>query len=57
MIEGTAEVVNRQTNASLRVAFPGAPDTPFPNYNIVILDEVDYQYAVVTDPLNTTLNL
>jgi len=54
-IEGTAEVVDTVTNASLKVSFPGQPDLPFPNYLIVILDEVDYQYAVVTDPLTTTL--
>ncbi len=55
MIEGVAEVVDTETNATLKVDFPGVPNTPFPNYLIVVLDETNYQYAVVTDPLNTTL--
>lgn len=54
-IIGRAEVVDKNTNSKLKVTFPGAPDLPFPNYLIVVLDEVDYQYAVVTDPLQQTL--
>ncbi len=54
-IEGVAEVFDTETNASLKVTFPGQPELPFPNYLIVILDEVDYQYAVVTDPFTETL--
>lgn len=54
-IIGRAVIVDKNTNSKLKVTFPGAPDLPFPNYLIVILDEVDYQYAVVTDPLQQTL--
>lgn len=54
-ITGVAEVFDEATNAALRVTFPGQPELPYPNYLIVVLDEVDYQYAVVTDPLQTTL--
>lgn len=54
-IEGRAVVVDTQTNASLKVTFPGQPNLPFPNYLIVVLDDVDYQYAAVTDPLGSTL--
>lgn len=55
VIEGLATVVTPRTNASLIVSFPGQPQFRFPNYLIVVLDEVDYQYAVVTDPLEATL--
>jgi len=54
-IEGVASIYNRWTNASLKVSFPGVPDLPFPNYLIVVLDDAQYQYAVVTDPLQSTL--
>lgn len=50
-IEGTARVVNEQTNAELKVSFFffGEGD-----YWIIALDE-DYQWAVVGDPGRTTL--
>jgi len=54
-IEGRAEVVDTKTNASLKVSFPGQPNLPYPNYLIVVLDDVGYQYAAVTDPLGSTL--
>ncbi|TGD70816.1 hypothetical protein E4634_20635 [Mangrovimicrobium sediminis] len=54
-IEGEARVFNPRTNASLIVTFPDVPDFPFPNYLIVVLDDAQYQYAVVTDPLQSTL--
>ncbi len=54
-IVGNAVVFDEETNASLIVTFPGQPESPFPNYLIVVLDEIDYQYAVVTDPLMTNL--
>lgn len=54
-IVGRAVVVDKNSNSKLKVTFPGAPNFPFPNYLIVVLDEVDYQYAVVTDPLQQTL--
>lgn len=54
-IEGRAVVVDKNTNAALKVTFPGQPELPFPNYLIVVLDETDYQYAAVTDPLGSTL--
>lgn len=53
-IVGNATVWDEETNSKLKVVFPGAPDLPYPNYLIVILD-VDYQYAVVTDPFEYTL--
>lgn len=54
-IEGRAVVVDKTSNSRLSVSFPGSPNLPFANYLIVILDEIDYQYAVVTDPLQSTL--
>lgn len=54
-IAGRAVVVDKTSNSRLSVSFPGSPNLPFANYLIVILDEVDYQYAVVTDPLQSTL--
>ena len=54
-ILGNAVVVDEQTNSRLKVSFPGAPNFPWANYLIVILDEENYQYAVVTDPLQYTL--
>ncbi|MGB0503876.1 MAG: lipocalin family protein [Thalassolituus sp.] len=54
-IVGNATIWDEETNSKLKVVFPGAPDLPYPNYLIVILDEVDYQYAVVTDPFEYTL--
>lgn len=54
-IVGNATIWDEETNSKLKVVFPGAPDLPYPNYLIVILDDVDYQYAVVTDPFEYTL--
>jgi len=54
-ITGNAVIWDDESNAALKVVFPGAPDLPYPNYLIVVLDEADYQYAVVTDPFQYTL--
>jgi len=54
-IEGSAVVFTPRTNANLIVSFPGQPQFSFPNYQIVVLDDADYQYAVVTDPFEATL--
>jgi apolipoprotein D and lipocalin family protein len=55
-ITGTATVVDTVSFARLNVLFPGAPDLfPQGNYWIVSLDDVNYQYAAVTDPLGSTL--
>lgn len=54
-ITGNATIWDEETNSKLKVVFPGAPDLPYPNYLIVVLDDVDYQYAVVTDPFEYTL--
>ena len=56
-ITGTAEVVDKSTNAKLNVTFPGIFNAPVPggNYWIYVLDDVDYQYAAVGDPLGLTL--
>lgn len=54
-ILGNAVVVDEETNAKLKVTFPGVPNFPWANYLIVILDAENYQYAVVTDPLRYTL--
>lgn len=54
-ILGNAVVVDESTNSRLKVSFPGVPNFPWANYLIVILDEENYQYAVVTDPLKYTL--
>lgn len=54
-IIGRAEVVDEETNSRLKVTFPEAPNLPYANYLIVLLDEENYQYAVVTDPFQTTL--
>ena len=54
-IEGEAVVFDTETNASLIVNFPGQPQSTEPNYLIVILDEIDYQYAVVTNPMGESL--
>ena len=55
VIEGSATVFDPRSNSSLIVTFPGAPQFRIPNYLIVVLDEVDYQYAAVTDPFENTL--
>ena len=54
-ILGNAVVVDEETNSRLKVSFPGVPNFPFANYLIVILEEENYSYAVVTDPLKYTL--
>ncbi|MEC8443401.1 MAG: lipocalin family protein [Pseudomonadota bacterium] len=54
-ITGNATIWDEETNSKLKVVFPGAPDLPYPNYLIVVLDDVDYQYAAVTDPFEYTL--
>ncbi len=54
-IVGNAVVAVPETNAALKVEFPDVPDTLLPNYLIVVLDDIDYQYAVVTDPFQYTL--
>lgn len=54
-ILGNAVVVDETTNSRLKVSFPGVPNFPWANYLIVILDDENYQYAVVTDPLKYTL--
>ncbi len=54
-ILGKAVVADPKTNSKLKVTFPGVPNFPWANYLIVILDEANYQYAVVTDPLQYTL--
>ncbi len=56
-IEGTARVVDTQTNAKLAVSFASVP---FGNlfegrYWIIDLDEEAYSYAVVSDPFRSTL--
>ncbi len=54
-ITGNAVVWDEESNAALKVTFPDVPDFGYPNYLIVVLDEADYQYAVVTDPFQYTL--
>lgn len=54
-ITGNATIWDEETNSKLKVVFPGAPDLPYPNYLIIVLDDIDYQYAVVTDPFEYTL--
>ena len=54
-ILGNAVVVDEATNSRLKVSFPGVPNFPWANYLIVILDDENYQYAVVTAPLKYTL--
>lgn len=54
LVGGAAEY-SLNDDGTVNVIFPGQPDFPFPNCLIVILDEIDYQYPVVTDPLRSTL--
>ena len=54
-ILGNAVVADPETNAALKVDFPEVPPSLLPNYLIVVLDDIDYQYAVVTDPFQYTL--
>lgn len=53
-----AWVVDQSTNAKLKVQFfPKWPKIPFiaGNYWVIMLDERDYSYAVVSDPKKETL--
>lgn len=56
-IEGAARVRDRETNAQLRVAFPGIPTQESldgsPNYIVTALGQ-DYSWALVTDPDRTS---
>ncbi len=52
-IRGVGRVTDPRTNAKLRVRLEGNP-VPAP-YWIIDLDQVDYQYAVVSDPFRSTL--
>ena len=55
-ITGTATVVDSTTNSKLQVRFDRFPVSLFPgNYWIVLLDEENYQYAVVTDDRQFTM--
>ena len=56
-IEGIATVIDRRSNAKLSVSFPSVPLGRLfqGQYWIIDLDEEDYSYAVVTNPLRTTL--
>lgn len=56
-ITGTATVVDSATNSKLNVTFPGIFNAPIPggNYWIIVLDESDYTYAAVADPVGVTL--
>ena len=54
-VTGNATIWDEETNSKLKVVFPGAPDLPYPNYLIVVLDEAGYEYAAVTDPFEYTL--
>lgn len=56
VIEGVARVTDPATNAKLGVSFPSVLGGFFEaRYWIIDLDELDYQYAVVSDPTRTTL--
>ncbi|MGD7003128.1 lipocalin family protein [Corynebacterium halotolerans] len=55
-IAGTATVTDTDTNASLRVTFPGVPGqdpSAPPNYRVTYLAE-DYSLAIVGDPARTS---
>lgn len=56
-INGVASVVNSSDTSKLNVEFPGIFNAPVPggNYWIIVLDEIDYSYAAVADPLGFTL--
>jgi apolipoprotein D and lipocalin family protein len=54
-VEGSATVQDPGTNARLKVQFDFFPANLFPaDYWIIALDE-DYQWAVVSNPMRTTL--
>jgi apolipoprotein D and lipocalin family protein len=56
VIEGVATVVDIETNAKLEVRFPSVLGGLFAGkYWIISLDEVEYSYAVVSDPMRFTL--
>jgi len=55
-IMGSARVVDEETNSKLAVSFAEGFGRLFEGeYWIVLLDDVDYQYAVVTDSRQETL--
>jgi len=55
-ITGKATVVDTATNSKLQVRFDRFPVSLFPgNYWIVVLDNENYQYAVVTDNRQKTM--
>ena len=55
-ITGKATVVDSATNSKLQVRFDRFPVSLFPgNYWVVLLDEDNYQYAVVTDDRQFTM--
>ena len=55
-ITGFATVKDETTNAKLNVRFPSVLGGLIPGaYWIIDLDEVDYTYAVVSDPLRSSL--
>jgi apolipoprotein D and lipocalin family protein len=55
-ITGFATVKDETTNAKLQVRFPSVLGGIFPGpYWIIELDEVDYSYAVVSDPKRSSL--
>ncbi len=55
-ITGVASVKDTETNAKLDVRFPSVFGGIFPGpYWIIELDDVDYTYAVVSDPRCSTL--
>ena len=55
-IEGTARVVDAETNSKLAVSFPSVLGGLFEGeYWIVVLDSENYTYAVVTDSRQSTL--
>lgn len=56
IIEGRARVVDETTNAKLKVQFDTFWGRFFEgDYWIVLLDETDYEYAVVTDDRQSTM--
>ena len=55
-ITGKATVVDSATNSKLQVRFDRFPVSLFPgNYWIVLLDDENYEYAVVTDNRQSTM--
>jgi apolipoprotein D and lipocalin family protein len=56
-IRGIARVVDPVSRSKLNVEFPGIFNFPVigGNYWIMVLDDIDYSYAAVADPLGITL--